>query len=89
MFKLIELISAFFAWLQLLTAPTMIACIIGLLIYQFKQDNTGKAIAVTITLLGFVLGVLWASKLWRKTGTRDFRLKSGRFRGYEKEENLE
>jgi hypothetical protein len=77
MLKFIELLSALMAWLQLMIAPTLVGGIIGLLVYYYKPDKDGKIIAIAITILGSIVGVIWASKLWRKTGTLEYLIKGG------------
>lgn len=59
-------------WLQIVASPLLISCIIGALIYFPNSTQTNLIIAIAIIILGLVVGILWANKIWKTKGTMWF-----------------
>jgi hypothetical protein len=71
-FKLLKFLTKFFAWLQIVASPTIVGIIFGASIYASKRDTTGLVIGIIIAFAGLLTGVIWATKVWKKTGTVEF-----------------
>ncbi len=59
-------------WVGIAISPLIIGCFIGLIIYTLKTDKTGLVIAILVALLGFIAGIIWATRVWKKGGTIQF-----------------
>ncbi len=67
--KLFELLLEIVGWLQIVIGVTLGAGLISFLIYLKWNTHTGKIVALTIAAIGFVLGCIWATRIWKKHGT--------------------
>jgi|LakMenE01Jun11ns_1017448.scaffolds.fasta_scaffold9472242_1 hypothetical protein len=67
--KLIEIILEFIGWLQITIGVTMLAGLIALVTYLKWSNEKGKIAALTIISIGFILGAIWATRIWKKHGT--------------------
>ena len=72
MFKFLKFLTAFFAWLQIVVSPTIAGIIVGAGIYAYKRNTTGLVIGIIIASAGLLTGIVWATKIWKKTGTVEF-----------------
>lgn len=68
MFKILETIPKVFAWLQIAVAPLIVCGTAGFLIYANRPDTIGLTIAILTTVVGLVLGTIWANRVKRKRG---------------------
>lgn len=65
MSKLFEII----AWLQIVASPLLIGLGIGAYLY-YKNPTIGFLIlAIALGLIGIIIGILWANKVWKTKGT--------------------
>jgi hypothetical protein len=67
--KISEIILEIIGWLQIVFATTIIAALIALPIYLKWSTRTGFVAAVSLVVIGFVAGSVWATIIWRKHGT--------------------
>ena len=67
-----ELITEIIGWLQIVASPFLIGLIIGAIIYFPKPDTTKLIIAIVIATTGLCIGIIWATRVWRKKGTIHF-----------------
>jgi hypothetical protein len=65
MIKLIEIILEIIGWLQITIAVTLAAGLIAFLTYLKWSSETGKIAAIVIVSIGFVLGAVLASRIWK------------------------
>ena len=65
-FKFLKFLTESFAWLQIVASPTLAGVIIGAVVYAFKRDNVGLIIAIVVASIGFLAGIIWATKIGRK-----------------------
>jgi hypothetical protein len=68
-FKVFEKITEIIGWLQIVISPTLIGCGIGAIIYFPNPSFTKFIIAICISLLGLVCGIVLANKMWKGKGT--------------------
>lgn len=64
---LIELIN----WLRIAISPLLIGVLFGGLVY-LKMGDDGFVPGLLITAIGGIVGVIWATKIWKKQGTTNF-----------------
>jgi hypothetical protein len=70
MTKIFELITELIGWLQIAASPLLIGLLIGSVIYFPNQTNTSLIIGICIALLGLVIGLILATKIFKsKNGT--------------------
>ena len=67
-----ELTMEILGWLQIVASPLLLASIIGFIIYVSNPSPIRLIIAVVIATLGIIIGIFWATKIWKKKGTIHF-----------------
>lgn len=70
--KIFYFILEIVGWIQIMLSPTLLGCLIGTIIYYNFQTNTGLIIAISIVFVGFIIGILFATKKMKTTGTISF-----------------
>jgi hypothetical protein len=74
--KVFQFITEAFGWLQIVASPLAAGLIIGGLVYLAKRDAIGLAIGIGIALIGLTVGVIWATRVWRRKGTSKFHVQT-------------
>lgn len=59
-------------WFQIVLSPLLIGLLVGAIIYFNKQDTIGLIIGIGITALGLIVGIIFATRVWKKKGTVNF-----------------
>ena len=67
--KLIEIILEIIGWLQITLGVTLASGIIAFLIYLKWDNESGKTVSIILLSLGFIIGAIWATRIWKKHGT--------------------
>jgi len=67
--KLIEIILEIIGWLQIVIGVTLAAGLIALLIYLKWTNEMGKIVGIIIISIGFILGAIWSTRIWKRHGT--------------------
>jgi len=67
--RFVRIFLDFIGWLQIILGSTLIGGMVGGLLYYFFNNTTGYYIFITITCLCFLVGVIWATRIWIKNGT--------------------
>lgn len=67
--KLIEIILEIIGWLQIAIGVTFLAGIVAFVTYLKWSNETGKIVAIIIISIGFIIGAIWATRIWKKHGT--------------------
>jgi hypothetical protein len=68
MFKILETLPKFIAWLQIAIAPLIVGGVAGFFIYAYHPTRVCLAIAILASVIGLVLGIQWANRVERKRG---------------------
>ena len=71
-FNFFELATEIFGWLQIFASPFLIALAVGFIIYLSMPGKLGIIIAILVAVLGLIIGIIWATKTWKKKGTVNF-----------------
>ena len=72
MTKILEFITELKGWFQIVLSPFLIGLVIGAIIYFNKQDMIGLFIGIAVVALGLIIGIIMATKIWKKKGTMEF-----------------
>jgi hypothetical protein len=73
MFKVFEWVTEAIGWLQIVASPFLMGLVIGAIIYFPNPTGPRLLIGIAFVLLGLVVGILWANKVWKtKEGTISF-----------------
>jgi hypothetical protein len=67
--KPIKLFLEILGWLQIVFGPTLTIGIVAFIIYVYLPGKFWEIMAILILLTGFVFGVIWATRIWKKHGT--------------------
>ncbi len=70
-------ISEIIGWLQIAISPTLIGLGIGVFIYFSAPSDTTLVLGILILCLGFLVGAIWATKIWKSKGTVWFMSRTG------------
>ena len=70
--SLFDLFTELVGWFQIFASPFLVGLIIGSIIYLPKPNTLRFIIAILITILGLVTGIVWATTVWKKRGTVHF-----------------
>ena len=72
MHKAFEIIMEIIGWLQIVASPLLIGLGIGAFIYFRNPNTTNLIIAIGLAILGLIIGIIWATKVWKTKGTMWF-----------------
>ena len=67
--KLIEIILEIIGWLQITIGATLAAGLVALLIYLKWDNESSKTVSIILLSLGFIIGAIWATIIWKRHGT--------------------
>jgi len=70
--KILEWITSFFAWLQIVASPLFFGLVIGFIVYGIYPNTIGLISGIAIAAAGLVTGIIFATKIWKKKGTVNF-----------------
>ena len=70
--KILEWITSFFAWLQIVASPLFFGVILGLIVYGIYPNTAGLIFGIAIATSGLTIGIIFATRIWKKRGTVDF-----------------
>ena len=69
MYKFWAFIIEAIGWLQIVASPLLIGFGTGAVVYFSKPDTTRLVIGISISALGLIIGIVWATKIWKNHGT--------------------
>ena len=72
MHKIFEIITEIVGWIQIVLSPTLLGIGFGLGIYYYFPNQNGMILGITISVIGFIIGLIWATKKFKTTGTIHF-----------------
>jgi hypothetical protein len=70
--KIFEWLTSFIAWLQIVFSPLFFGVVLGLIVYGIYPTPTGLVLGIAIAVLGLTVGIIFATRVWKKPGTVDF-----------------
>ncbi|RKT00386.1 hypothetical protein [Flavobacterium sp. 123] len=72
MHKIFEIITEIVGWIQIVLSPTLLGIGFSLGIYYYFPNQNGMILGITISVIGFIIGLIWATKKFKTTGTIHF-----------------
>jgi uncharacterized protein YneF (UPF0154 family) len=70
--KILEWITSFIAWLQIVLFPLFFGLIIGFIVYKKFPSTAGFVASILILVLSLLIGIVMATRIWKKGGTTNF-----------------
>ena len=59
-------------WLQIVASPLLFGLIIGTCIYLSDPTTLRLVIGIGVALIGLIIGIVFATRVWKKQGTMHF-----------------
>lgn len=59
-------------WLQIVASPLLAGLVIAALIYFSNPSTLRLVIAIGVILIALVIGIVFATRVWKKQGTMHF-----------------
>jgi hypothetical protein len=72
MHKTFEIITEIIGWIQIVLSPTLLGIGFGFGIYYYYPNQNGMIFGITVAVVGFIIGLIWATKKFKTTGTIHF-----------------
>lgn len=72
MSKIFEIITEAVGWIQIVLSPTLLGIIFGFGIYYYFPNQNGIIFGIIVAVIGFIIGLIWATKKLKTTGTIHF-----------------
>ncbi|MFT3796605.1 hypothetical protein [Flavobacterium sp.] len=72
MSQIFEKIVGVIGWLQIVASPLLFGVLIGSIVYFPNPNSTKMYLAVGIVILGLIIGILLANRIWKTKGTMAF-----------------
>lgn len=70
--KFVEKIPEIVGWVKIAAPASIIGLVLGACVYWKFQTPLGKGAGISLAVLGLIIGAVWATKQWKKTGTIAF-----------------
>jgi F0F1-type ATP synthase assembly protein I len=70
--KIFHYFTETIGWIQLFLSPFLLSIILAFLVHHNVKSTTGLFLSIGILIIGFILGIYMATKIWKKTGTISF-----------------
>jgi hypothetical protein len=72
MHRVFEYIIEIIGWLQIVASPLLIGLGITAFIYFPNPTETRLIISIIVAVLGLLIGIVWANRIWKTKGTMWF-----------------
>ncbi|OYU95461.1 MAG: hypothetical protein CFE21_09975 [Bacteroidetes bacterium B1(2017)] len=70
--KLISTLFELIGWVRIVLSPLIMGVVAGGVIYINWPTPVGFVIGLLVAVLGLVLGIIWATRVYKKQGTISF-----------------
>lgn len=70
--KFIAFLIDCLGWLRIAASPILISIALAVALYINLPNNWNLALALVTIQLGIIVGIMWASRVWKKHGTMNF-----------------
>jgi Flp pilus assembly protein TadB len=68
-FRMLEFVAEIIAWMQIVASPFLISLVVGAAIYFTNPTYTRLWLSLGIVFIGITIGIIWATKQYRRKGT--------------------
>ena len=59
-------------WIQIAASPILFFSLLAVLFYTYIPNNTGLIISIIIAGGGLIVGIIWATRVIKKSGTTNY-----------------
>ncbi len=59
-------------WFRIVSSPTIMVGVAGFVLWKGVGGTSGILIGGFVVLCGLILGIMWATRIWKKQGTSTF-----------------
>lgn len=59
-------------WLQIVASPLLLGLVLGAIIYFSSPSDGRLALGIFVALVGLIVGIIFATRVWKKQGTMHF-----------------
>lgn len=70
--KIFNVLLESIGWLQIMLSPTLLGAVFGVVIYFNFPNTLGLVLGGSISFIGFLVGIIWATKKFKTQGTINF-----------------
>lgn len=70
--KIFEIITEIVGWIQIMLSPTLLGILFGFGIYYYFPNQIGMILGILSAIIGLIIGIIWATKKYKTTGTIEF-----------------
>ncbi len=67
--KILGIITEIIGWIQIVLSPTLLGIGFGYGIYYYFGSIYGIVSGILVAVIGFIIGLVWATKKFKTTGT--------------------
>jgi hypothetical protein len=67
-----EFIIEVFGWLRIVASPLLAGVAIGFIVVCNWTSDIGLIVGISIAALGLIVGIIWATRVWKRKGTIEF-----------------
>ena len=72
MYKIFELTTEIVGWILIALSPALLGIAFGIGIYYNFPNTIGMVIGIFVAVIGIIIGMIWATKKFKTTGTIHF-----------------
>lgn len=65
MFKFFKFFVNFIGWLQLVASSFFLSGGVGFMLYYLSPTDLNYILAILISFVGLIIGIIWATKIWK------------------------
>ena len=70
--KIISYMIEVLCWFRIVSSPTIMVGVAGFVLWKGVGGTSGILIGGFVVLCGLILGIMWATRIWKKQGTSTF-----------------
>ena len=67
--RIFELFTEVLGWILIVFSPLLIGSALGTFVYLADPNETRLIIGISLASIGLIVGILWATHIWKTTGT--------------------
>ena len=71
-YKFFELFTEIIGWIKIALSPTLLGIFLGFITYYYLPNLMGLILWILISISGLIIGIIWATKKFKTTGTVHF-----------------
>ncbi len=69
---MLEVFIEVLCWLRIAASPTILGIVLGFLMLKAFGQPYGIWAGASVAVAGLLVGIVWATRVWKKKGTSNF-----------------